>query len=602
VPSGNVTAFVRNGVLQISGDAQANQIWVTTGAGIGDAVVTPLGTTTVNGGRGPVNLSGITAGADIRLRGGDDFLWLTNTVGIGSVFASMGAGNNGVTIDHANHKGETVLWMGDGNNTISFGMGEYVRNVTVRTGDGNNRVYAGGTRFAALSLHGGTGVNVAGFQDVDFRSQPVVTGFREIHPTFMPTAVGDRVSVRAGNSVTINVTANDLGHGWELASNSVQIVGRPQHGTARVNADGTVTYTADNSAAASDTFRYIVRNVAGVASNVAAVTVTRNGDGTPGAGAGPVPTITTTAGNQTNLTAIPFTVTFDRDVTRFTLADLVVTNGVASNFTAVNARTYTFSVTPTVAGAVVVRVPAGAAIDSQNRGNVVGTRTITFDNIPPTATISAAASVNPGEIPITVVFSENVTGFTAADATVTGGTVSGFVQVSPNVYRFTVTSTGSDLVSVNIPAGVATDAAGNPNTAALTYTSTPTRTDDGMLPTTSPPNPNAPEWQFGANGLGIWDVQTGTGPGVTSASTIGVFYTGWLLDGTVFDSARTDGSPATFALSGLIQGWQEGLLGLRLGGIRRLYIPSELGYGPFGQGIIPPNADLIFEIKLVSLI
>jgi FKBP-type peptidyl-prolyl cis-trans isomerase len=99
--------------------------------------------------------------------------------------------------------------------------------------------------------------------------------------------------------------------------------------------------------------------------------------------------------------------------------------------------------------------------------------------------------------------------------------------------------------------------------------------------------------------LKFWDVQTGTGTAVTSGSTITVFYTGWLLDGTIFDSARTTGSPATFPLSNLIQGWQQGLLGMQPGGIRRLYIPSELAYGSTGSGSVPPDADLVFEIKLV---
>ena len=96
-------------------------------------------------------------------------------------------------------------------------------------------------------------------------------------------------------------------------------------------------------------------------------------------------------------------------------------------------------------------------------------------------------------------------------------------------------------------------------------------------------------------------VDTGTGPAVTASSRISVFYTGWLLNGTVFDSARTDGAPASFALSGLIEGWKQGLLGMQLGGIRRLYIPANLAYGSAGQGNVPPNSDLIFEIKLVSL-
>jgi FKBP-type peptidyl-prolyl cis-trans isomerase len=120
------------------------------------------------------------------------------------------------------------------------------------------------------------------------------------------------------------------------------------------------------------------------------------------------------------------------------------------------------------------------------------------------------------------------------------------------------------------------------------------------------PDVNAPEWQdIGTEGLRFWDVQTGTGTAATTGATITVFYTGWLLNGTVFDSARTTGAPATFTLQSgsLIEGWVQGLVGMQPGGIRRLYIPTDLAYGnnpPLGSGI-PQGADLVFEVKLLSV-
>ena len=178
-----------------------------------------------------------------------------------------------------------------------------------------------------------------------------------------------------------------------------------------------------------------------------------------------------------------------------------------------------------------------------------------------------------------------MTGFVAGDVTVTGGTAAGFTQIDQKTFRFTVTPSGTGLVTVAVAAGVATDGAGNQNTAAPTFTSTPTRTTAGMVATTSPPQRKQPRVAApghpGAKGLGR---ATGTGPAVTSASTLGVFYTGWLTNGTVFDSSRTDDSPSSFALSGLIQGWKQGLIGMQLGGIRRLYVPAALGYGSAGRG------------------
>ena len=78
-------------------------------------------------------------------------------------------------------------------------------------------------------------------------------------------------------------------------------------------------------------------------------------------------------------------------------------------------------------------------------------------------------------------------------------------------------------------------------------------------------------------------------------------HTGTLMNGTKFDSRRSPAAPATFSLSGLIQGWQQGIPGMKPGGIRRLFVPAALGYGAAGSGsTVPANADLVFEIKLIS--
>jgi hypothetical protein len=132
-------------------------------------------------------------------------------------------------------------------------------------------------------------------------------------------------------------------------------------------------------------------------------------------------------------------------------------------------------------------------------------------------------------------------------------------------------------------------------------TPTPKPTDAGM--TNTMPDPNSPSFvQQGTQGLKVWDVVTGTGAPVAAGDTISVFYSGWLAsNGTKFDSRRSPASPATFALSGLIQGWQQGVPGMKPGGIRRLFVPAALGYGATGSPPnIPGNADLVFEIKLIS--
>jgi FKBP-type peptidyl-prolyl cis-trans isomerase len=119
---------------------------------------------------------------------------------------------------------------------------------------------------------------------------------------------------------------------------------------------------------------------------------------------------------------------------------------------------------------------------------------------------------------------------------------------------------------------------------------------------TSMPDINSPLWQPMANGLRVWDVVEGKGAPVAAGDSITIFYTGWLAaNGTQFDARRSPADPITFDLDNLIQGWQQGIPGMEPGGIRRLHIPSALGYGADGSGTsIPPNADLVFEIKVIS--
>jgi FKBP-type peptidyl-prolyl cis-trans isomerase len=122
--------------------------------------------------------------------------------------------------------------------------------------------------------------------------------------------------------------------------------------------------------------------------------------------------------------------------------------------------------------------------------------------------------------------------------------------------------------------------------------------DSGM--TNVKPPVNSPSWVLQSNGLKTWDVVQGTGTPVAPGETITIFYTGWLTNGTVFDSKRSPDNPAQFSLTSLIQGWQQGIPTMKNGGIRRLYVPAALAYGGNGQGSVPPNSDLIFEIKLIS--
>lgn len=104
--------------------------------------------------------------------------------------------------------------------------------------------------------------------------------------------------------------------------------------------------------------------------------------------------------------------------------------------------------------------------------------------------------------------------------------------------------------------------------------------------------------------LQITDTKVGTGAEAVPGRKVKVHYTGTLLDGLKFDSSRDSGQPFEFTLGQreVIDGWDEGIKGMRVGGIRQLVIPASMGYGANGSGEnIPPNAALKFEVELLEV-
>lgn len=119
----------------------------------------------------------------------------------------------------------------------------------------------------------------------------------------------------------------------------------------------------------------------------------------------------------------------------------------------------------------------------------------------------------------------------------------------------------------------------------------------------TPPAPSANAVTT-ASGLIYDDLQVGDGTAAQSGNTVSVNYTGWLADGTKFDSSLDRGQPFEFTLGAgeVIAGWDEGVAGMLENGTRLLIIPPELGYGASGSGsTIPPNATLTFEVQLVDV-
>jgi FKBP-type peptidyl-prolyl cis-trans isomerase len=147
---------------------------------------------------------------------------------------------------------------------------------------------------------------------------------------------------------------------------------------------------------------------------------------------------------------------------------------------------------------------------------------------------------------------------------------------------------------------------------ALAMTALTACHDGGRRRDTSPPDNARSAAVPAVTELIVKDLVDGAGEALASGQSASVHYTGWLYapdepgqKGRPFDSSRTRGQPFTFAVGShrVIKGWDQGVVGMKVGGQRRLIIPSSLGYGARGAGggLIPPNATLLFDVELVAI-
>lgn len=143
---------------------------------------------------------------------------------------------------------------------------------------------------------------------------------------------------------------------------------------------------------------------------------------------------------------------------------------------------------------------------------------------------------------------------------------------------------------------------------AIAQTSTAPRTAT-RRPATTHPASTGPSKVTGnpvktADGLEYWDIKDGTGAVAQVGQTVTVHYTGWLTNGKKFDSSigKAPFEVTPLGTAPVIKGWNEGIVGMKVGGKRQLHIPPDLAYGADGYpGVIPANSTLIFDVRLLSV-
>ncbi|KYG73835.1 hypothetical protein AWW68_14275 [Roseivirga spongicola] len=279
-----------------------------------------------------------------------------------------------------------------------------------------------------------------------------------------PTVSLSSLATSPTNGFGITITFSEAVTGFAIGDITVA------NGTAsNFSATSTSVYTAQITPTTDGTVTVDVASAsaqdAGGVDNTAATQFSITADVTA-----PTITITSTVPDPTNNT-FTATFTFSEDVTGFTVGDITVGNGTASNFSTTSASVYTADITPTTDGTVTVDVAANVAEDAATNGNTAATQfSVEADLTNPVVTItSSVADPTNGTFTATFTFSEDVTGFVIGDITLGNATASNFNQTSASVYTADITPTTDGTVTIDVAANVAEDAATNGNSAATQF-------------------------------------------------------------------------------------------------------------------------------------
>ncbi|QDU30867.1 hypothetical protein ETAA8_60160 [Anatilimnocola aggregata] len=313
VLASNVIAAAAGGYLTLVGNADDNRIEIQR-SGESDVVVTSLdGVTKINGREGPVTFRKVTHGIiavtgsgddEIHITGndttvfrllgsttintgnGDDIVRFTNVSMAGSLVVATGNGEDqfiaerdpdlNLVVNGLRVAGATVINTGNQDDIVSIQGSYFNKNFVLHTGLQNDSTDIRSSEFRSFAyLYGGyqSGDELNLFGN-SFRFTPFAFGFATRTTSGGPTAVADTATVDEGASIDIEVLGNDTIVNGTIDAEAVEIIAGPDHGTATVNLDGTITYEHNGDEFDTDTFTYTVRDSLGFISNVATVTVT----------------------------------------------------------------------------------------------------------------------------------------------------------------------------------------------------------------------------------------------------------------------------------------------------------------------------------------
>ncbi len=232
----------------------------------------------------------------------------------------------------------------------------------------------------------------------------------------------------------------------------------------------------------------------------------------------PTPVISSTEMSPTNNNAIPLIIDFQEDVTGFVENELVVSNGsIQAGSLAGGPQIYTATLVPTNDAPVTVNIAAAVAQDASNNNSTAAAPfSIVYDTVQPTVVISSTEPKNPTNnilIPVTISFSEVMTGFELTDVVVNNGTASNFATTDNQTFTINVTPTADGLITINVAATIAKDATGNDNQIAAQYSITydsagpqPTISSTLTGPTNATPIPVVIDFSESVNGFSLADI------------------------------------------------------------------------------------------------